>query len=127
MQDKAPIRPCPLARSFRTPHVVMIFGLAALAAVLSVLVRPQPLIVLAQDDSSTRKLASLKTVLIPQPANIGRYIKDQSAAIALGKALFWDQQVGSDGQACASCHFQALADSRSKNQQIGRASCRERV
>lgn len=39
-----------------------------------------------------------------------------AAAIALGKALFWDQQVGSDGQACASCHFHAGADSRLKNQ-----------
>ena len=35
----------------------------------------------------------------------------------LGKALFWDMQVGSDGvQACASCHFRAGADPRSKNQ-----------
>ena len=38
-------------------------------------------------------------------------------AIALGKALFWDMQVGSDGvQACASCHFRAGADPRSRNQ-----------
>ena len=38
-------------------------------------------------------------------------------ALALGKALFWDMQVGSDGiQACASCHFRAGADPRSKNQ-----------
>ena len=38
-------------------------------------------------------------------------------ARALGKALFWDMQVGSDGvQACASCHFRAGADPRSKNQ-----------
>ncbi len=37
-------------------------------------------------------------------------------ALALGKALFWDQQVGSDGQACASCHFNAGADVRIQNQ-----------
>jgi cytochrome c peroxidase len=38
-------------------------------------------------------------------------------ARALGKALFWDMQVGSDGiQSCASCHFRAGADPRSKNQ-----------
>lgn len=36
-------------------------------------------------------------------------------AIALGKALFWDQQAGSDGQACASCHFVAGADTRLTN------------
>lgn len=41
---------------------------------------------------------------------------DKSAAIALGKALFWDQAVGSDEMACASCHFNAGADNRVKNQ-----------
>jgi cytochrome c peroxidase len=43
-------------------------------------------------------------------------IKNKAAAIALGKMLFWDSQVGSDGLACASCHFQAGADNRTKNQ-----------
>jgi hypothetical protein len=39
------------------------------------------------------------------------------AAEILGKALFWDMQVGSDGvQACASCHFHAGVDNRSKGQ-----------
>jgi len=37
-------------------------------------------------------------------------------AIVLGKALFWDQQAGSDGVACASCHFNAGADNRITNQ-----------
>src|SRR5713101_118469 len=61
-------------------------------------------------------LSSLKSIPVPEPRNIARYIKDRNAAIALGKALFWDMAVGSDGQACGSCHFQAGADSRSKNQ-----------
>lgn len=44
-------------------------------------------------------------------------VKDQAALIRLGKALFWDMQAGSDGvQSCATCHFNAGADSRSKNQ-----------
>ncbi|MCX7084409.1 MAG: hypothetical protein NTY69_02620 [Methylococcales bacterium] len=43
-------------------------------------------------------------------------IKNKAAAIALGKMLFWDSQVGSDGIACASCHFHAGADNRIKNQ-----------
>jgi cytochrome c peroxidase len=44
-------------------------------------------------------------------------VKDQAALVRLGKALFWDMQAGSDGvQACATCHFSAGADSRSKNQ-----------
>src|SRR5438128_276116 len=61
-------------------------------------------------------LASLKTIAVPEPRNLAAFIKDRTAAIALGKALFWDMAVGSDGQACASCHFHAGADSRSKNQ-----------
>jgi hypothetical protein len=40
----------------------------------------------------------------------------RDAAIRLGKALFWDVQVGSDGEiACASCHFSAGADNRTVN------------
>lgn len=39
------------------------------------------------------------------------------AAEILGKALFWDMQVGSDGvQSCASCHFNGGADNRTKGQ-----------
>jgi cytochrome c peroxidase len=37
-------------------------------------------------------------------------------AIILGKSLFWDHQAGSDGNACASCHFNAGADTRLRNQ-----------
>ena len=62
-------------------------------------------------------LSSLKTIPVPEPSNLDDFVRDREAAIALGKALFWDMQVGSDGiQACASCHFHAGADSRSKNQ-----------
>ncbi|GDX93529.1 hypothetical protein LBMAG46_35380 [Planctomycetia bacterium] len=40
-------------------------------------------------------------------------VRDSQLLAALGKAFFWDQQVGSDGQtACASCHFRAGADAR---------------
>ena len=60
---------------------------------------------------------SLKTVPIPKPSNLAEFVKDETATIALGKALFWDMQVGSDGlMSCASCHFHAGADNRSKNQ-----------
>lgn len=41
---------------------------------------------------------------------------DKLKAIELGKALFWDINMGSDGMACASCHFHAGADRRVKNQ-----------
>jgi cytochrome c peroxidase len=86
------------------------------------------------------KLGSLKTVPTPEPANLNQFLnidpttgkvseEARAAAIALGKAGFWDQAVGSDGvevdaygarkpigQACASCHFNAGADSRTFTQ-----------
>lgn len=61
-------------------------------------------------------VGSLKGLPVPQAANLGQFIKSNHAAIALGKALFWDMQAGSDGQACASCHFHAGADDRKENQ-----------
>src|SRR5262245_26373012 len=61
-------------------------------------------------------LRPLNTVPIPRP-DLSDYIRDVDAARVLGKALFWDMQVGSDGvQACATCHFRAGADPRKKNQ-----------
>lgn len=60
---------------------------------------------------------SLKTVVVPEPPNLGEFVRDRQAALRLGKALFWDMQVGSDGRtACATCHFSAGADNRSINQ-----------
>lgn len=69
----------------------------------------------AQEDPP--RTPSLKTVAVPEPPNLGDFVRDRATAIALGKALFWDMQLGSDGvQACATCHFHAGADSRAKNQ-----------
>lgn len=59
---------------------------------------------------------ALKQIPVPLPPNLGDFVVDRGAAIVLGKALFWDQQSGSDGLACASCHFHAGADNRIKNQ-----------
>jgi len=59
---------------------------------------------------------SLKGVPVPLPTALDAVVKNRAKAIVLGKALFWDKQAGSDGQACASCHFSAGADSRTKNQ-----------
>jgi cytochrome c peroxidase len=53
----------------------------------------------------------------PRSTELSDFIRDEAAAVLLGKLLFWDMQVGSDGrQACATCHFNAGADSRSINQ-----------
>ncbi|MBI5585778.1 MAG: VCBS repeat-containing protein [Deltaproteobacteria bacterium] len=61
-------------------------------------------------------LGSLAQVQVPQPPGIDTFLLDKNAAIRLGKALFWDMQVGSDGQACGTCHFHAGVDNRVKNQ-----------
>ncbi len=65
-------------------------------------------------------LGSLRGVRAPRPADLDEFLNPgtdaRRAAVQLGKALFWDMQVGSDGQACASCHFHAGADSRATNQ-----------
>ena len=59
----------------------------------------------------------LSALPVPGPANLADFVSDPGAAKVLGKALFWDMQVGSDGvQACATCHFRAGADPRKKNQ-----------
>jgi cytochrome c peroxidase len=71
------------------------------------------------DENGERGLASLKTITVPGPtaAELANVIKDKKAAIALGKAFFWEMQFGSDGQtACATCHFNAGVDSRTNNQ-----------
>ncbi|MDE1169415.1 MAG: cytochrome c peroxidase [Pseudomonas sp.] len=71
-------------------------------------------------------LQSLRGLLPPDPSGIegGRkvdlmtdYVLNRDAAIRLGKALFWDMDVGSDGMtACASCHYHAGVDHRVTNQ-----------
>ncbi len=64
-----------------------------------------------------RPLAPLSTVPVPPVFGIEGILADKTAAIELGKALFWDMQAGSDDtQACASCHFNAGADSRAINE-----------
>ncbi len=77
--------------------------------------------ILHPGDARALGLESLRRAIqtdggVPLPSNLDEYVADRRAAIQLGKALFWDMQLGSDGvQACASCHFHAGADDRSKN------------
>ena len=60
--------------------------------------------------------SSLRSVPIPRPSGLERYVADERLLVVLGKALFWDVQVSSDSRvACASCHFHAGADHRPQN------------
>lgn len=61
-------------------------------------------------------LGALDSIPVPLPKNLDEFVVNKTIAIELGKALFWDMQVGSDGKvACATCHFHAGADGRTKN------------
>ena len=71
-------------------------------------------------------LAAVPNPLIPKDPITGNptlrgdladYVANLPAAIRLGKALFWDMQAGSDNKiACATCHFNAGEDGRTRNQ-----------
>jgi cytochrome c peroxidase len=78
------------------------------------------LLLVAAPPASAKKgggLAPLSSAPVPVQPDIQRFVADANAAARLGKALFWDMQSGSDGRtACASCHYDAGADSRSRNQ-----------
>jgi cytochrome c peroxidase len=59
--------------------------------------------------------AAVAATLQPKLPDLTGIVKDPKWAVVLGKALFWEVSVGSDGMACASCHFHAGADARIKN------------
>ena len=107
---------------FRTSDVYLLLGAAgafsvAMLTLIGETVRAQTAEPPA--DLRTRALIrtnSLKTVPVPDAPTFTEFVRDRQALRVLGKALFWEQQVGSDGQACASCHFHAGADNRSRNQ-----------
>ena len=101
---------------FLTPAVLIGAGTIVLAQAL-----PNATIPRVPNPPLSSDLANLpgdlRAVAVPVPSNLDDFVRDPVMARALGKALFWDMQVGSDGvQACASCHFRAGADPRSKNQ-----------
>lgn len=94
---------------------------AMVLTLLSACVDPEPATDLATAVSAVtaaqRASLALGAETPPEPTNLAVFVKDRAAAIRLGKALFWDAAVGSDGKvACASCHFHAGADSRDRNQ-----------
>src|SRR5437868_2804190 len=77
---------------------------------------PHIIVLLIPVAACCQEFASLKSVPIPSP-DLSRYVRDPQSLVVLGKALFWDMQVGSDGRtACGTCHFHAGADHRAQNQ-----------
>ena len=95
-----------MPRSLRLSLVAVAIACAGLLAVSA-----------AEGKGGGSGLSSLTNQPVPTPPEIQRFIRDETAAAQLGKALFWDMQAGSDGRtACASCHFNAGADNRSRNQ-----------
>lgn len=84
---------------------VALFSLMQAPLARAVLNPPTPYVLAA--DGVTQQTLEQAGILKPDGRHWG---------LVLGKALFWDQQAGSDGNACASCHFVAGADTRLKNQ-----------
>jgi cytochrome c peroxidase len=59
---------------------------------------------------------SLKGQWVPRPTRLSDFVADGEALVTLGKSLFWDVGIGSDGQtACATCHGHAGVDPRRIN------------
>ena len=101
---------------FRRSKMHMLWALAGVVAMAGVAVAQQVCPTLPSlAFQFVPVVGSLKGVPIPLPKQLDTVIKDRQKAIVLGKAFFWDKQAGSDGQACASCHFQAGADTRDTN------------
>ena len=63
---------------------------------------------------------ALRTLILPrspdQKVDGKPIIVDPKLAVVLGKAVFWDMQIGDGGTTCATCHHHAGVDSRLKGQ-----------
>ena len=94
---------------------VMLFANLALAQFIETPTPPPPSLKELEVPEVVETISGLP--LVDQSVDgAGGFIKNKFAVIALGKALFWDTQVGSNGVACATCHYHAGADAREKNQ-----------
>ena len=103
------------------PVLLSIAGMA-FSSIGSADINPSPLDAITSLPAVTAadpNQSSPPPLLVPigAPSNLSDFVANESNLLILGKALFWDMQLGSDGvQSCGSCHFHAGADRRSKNQ-----------
>lgn len=87
------------------------------AAALGLILAGLPTLVQAHSGNIPPSLKDIKLPEVPGLLTGSKpIVVNKEKAIALGKALFWDMAVGSDGMACGSCHFHAGADTRTRNQ-----------
>jgi cytochrome c peroxidase len=71
--------------------------------------------VISAEEFAATAPGPLETLSLPE-IDLSEYVADETAAVALGKALFWDQQISSDGfVACATCHYHFGVDVRTRN------------
>lgn len=100
----------------RQDHQALATNLAATRRATERILAASPAI--GQGDAALRDARRLEEGATAIVTGLDAIVKDRKAAIALGKALFWDMRVGSDGQtACATCHYSAGVDAR--NQDLG--------
>lgn len=85
-------------------------GMVSSMSSAQVVVEPEPPETIESIGSLTGKTPKFPAALFDT------IVKDKAKAIVLGKAFFWDMQVGKHGVACASCHYNAGADTRTRNQ-----------
>jgi hypothetical protein len=100
--------------------LVVALGLGCVAPILPAAADPPAAVsVSGSSDDNARPFGPLTGILppAPPPAAYNAIVRNKTALRTLGKALFWDVQVGGPShQACASCHFHAGADTRTVNQ-----------
>ncbi len=93
----------------RARNLLSATALTAAAILLGGITAPPVVAQEADDISSLRGKR-------PNLPDFGDIVANRTNLRILGKALFWDATVGSDGFACATCHFHAGADIRIENQ-----------
>lgn len=72
--------------------------------------------VVAHGSITTQNLKGIQVPMTPGLVGKSAIVVNKEVAVQLGKSLFWDVNVGSNGVACATCHFHAGSDRRTRNQ-----------